>query len=156
MPWLCVDPGTTESAFVQYDDGKILGHGKIPNADLLSMLPQLANGSEVAIEMISHYGSGMAVGREVFETCLWIGRYIQAVAPKPVRLVIRREVKQYLCGSDRAKDGNIRQALIDKLGAPGVKKNPGATYGLAGDEWQALAVAVTASETTPAPENVRT
>ncbi len=38
---------------------------------------------------------------------------------------------------------NIRQALIDRFGPPGKKKAPGATYGLSGDMWSALAVAVT-------------
>ncbi|MBV8782506.1 MAG: hypothetical protein JO353_14005, partial [Phycisphaerae bacterium] len=48
----------------------------------------------------------------------------------------------------RAKDGNIRQALIDRFGptkerAIGKKKSPGPLYGMSGDCWSALAVAVT-------------
>ncbi len=57
------------------------------------------------------------------------------------------EVKIHLCNHPRAKDPNIRQALIDRFGAPGTKKNQGATYGLAGDMWSALGVAVTFAET---------
>jgi hypothetical protein len=60
-------------------------------------------------------------------------------------LVYRRDVKMFLCGSNRAKDGNIRQALLDLVGPQGTKKAPGPTYGLRGDEWAALAVAVTIS-----------
>jgi hypothetical protein len=41
----------------------------------------------------------------------------------------------------RAKDANIRQALIDKLGAVGTKKAPGPLYGISGHLWAALAVA---------------
>jgi hypothetical protein len=46
----------------------------------------------------------------------------------------------------RAKDQNIRQALIDRLGPPGTKKNPGPTYGVTSHMWSALAVAVTAHD----------
>ena len=54
----------------------------------------------------------------------------------------------HLCGHPRAKDPNIRQALLDRFGpgrekALGTKKAPGALYGIKGDEWAALAVAIT-------------
>jgi hypothetical protein len=151
---IAIDPGTTESAYVVYNPTatlKIPRFGKLPNQELLQVLPSLAldGGPEVAIEMIASYG--MAVGREVFETCLWVGRFIERLQPGLVRLVYRNEVKSHLCHSMKAKDGNIRQALIDKLGPQGKKKSPGPTYGISGDVWAALGVAVTACET-PAPE----
>lgn len=59
----------------------------------------------------------------------------------------RRAVKLHLCGSMRAKDGNIRQALVDRFGgqaqAVGTKKAPGPLFGLSSHRWSALAVAVT-------------
>lgn len=103
---------------------------------------------EMAIEMIASYG--MPVGREVFETCLWIGRFIEAWGG-PYTLVYRRDVKLHLCGQARAKDGNVRQAIIDRFGgkqsAIGNKKTPGPLYGVSGDVWQALAVAITFADT---------
>jgi hypothetical protein len=57
--------------------------------------------------------------------------------------ITRGEVKVHVCNSKKAKDANVRQALIDRLGKPGTKKAPGPTYGIAGDVWAALAVAVT-------------
>ncbi|MGH7470493.1 MAG: hypothetical protein ACRENP_21315 [Longimicrobiales bacterium] len=57
----------------------------------------------------------------------------------------------HLCKNPKAKDQNIRQALIDLLGAPGTKKNPGPTYGISGDAWSALAIAVTARDQLGAP-----
>ena len=46
----------------------------------------------------------MAVGREVFETCLWIGRFVEAwYEPDAVQLVYRRDVKLHLCGSARGQ-----------------------------------------------------
>ncbi len=153
---LAIDPGSAESAFVQYSNETILGHGKLPNAEMLAMLPQLASGNSVAVEAVASYG--MAVGREVFETCFMIGRLMQAAltSVSSVRLVYRAEVKSHLCKSQKANDSNIRAALIDRLGAPGTKRAPGGTFGIKGDCWSALGIAVTASETTPEPGNVRT
>jgi hypothetical protein len=93
--------------------------------------------------MIASYG--MAVGREVFETCVWIGRFAE-IARQPVQLVYRRDVKLHLCHSPRAKDANVRQALIDRLGPQGTKKNPGPTYGMKSHLWAALAVGVYAMD----------
>ena len=94
--------------------------------------------------MVASYG--MAVGKEVFETVRWVGRFQQAWRdPDAVRLVYRKDVKLHLCGSPRAKDTNIRQALIDLLGPRGTKKNPGPTYGVSSHAWAALGVAVTAA-----------
>jgi len=89
----------------------------------------------------------MPVGREVFDTCVWIGRFYAATLPKERATLFRRDEKIFLCGSMKAKDANIRQALIDLWGgkekAIGNKKEQGPLYGLHADEWSALAVAVT-------------
>lgn len=98
----------------------------------------------VAIEMISCYG--MPVGAEVFETCLWIGEFRAIMRPQPVTLCYRRDIKLHLCGTAKAKDSNVRQALIDRLGKPGTKKDPGPTYGVTSHMWSALAVAVYAAD----------
>jgi len=149
---LAIDPGPAESAYVLWDGSRILDKGKVPVGAIDWYLIRDSQADRVAIEMIASYG--MPVGKEVFETCLWIGRYIERADPKPTRLVYRAEVKMHLCKSMKAKDGNIRQALIDRLGAPGKKASPGVTYGVSGDVWAALAVAVTAWET-PWPEEGR-
>ena len=147
MTVLAIDPGPTESAFVRWDGMKILDKGKIGNLDLLGCLSsEAARPPFLAIEMIACYG--MAVGKEVFETCVWIGRFserwIDTVKNEDAVTRIKRgEVKMHLCHSMKAKDGNIRQALIDRLGAPGTKKAPGVTFGVSGDVWAALGVAVT-------------
>jgi len=95
----------------------------------------------VAIEMIASYG--MPVGADVFETCTWIGRFEEAyVHADLMARYFRKDIKLHLCGSNRARDSNVRQALIDLLGPAGVKKNPGPTYGIKKDMWAALAVAV--------------
>jgi hypothetical protein len=137
---LAIDSGTTQSAFVQFDESKnlIVDHGILPNPEMR----QILIGREydlVALEMIASYG--MPVGASTFETCVWIGRFIE-VARTESRLVYRKDIKMYLCGSMRAKDGNVRQALIDLIGEQGTKKNKGPTYGISSHSWAALAVAV--------------
>jgi len=85
----------------------------------------------------------------VFDTCVWIGRFLEACFTpghnKPV-LVYRRDVKLHFCHDSRAKDSNIRQAILDKFGgraaAIGKKKTPGPLYGIKGDMWSALAIAL--------------
>jgi hypothetical protein len=91
---------------------------------------------------------GMAVGAEVFDTVLWAGRFAEAARRVPVVMLPRRAVKLALCGDSRAKDANIRQALLDRFGgsaAVGRKAAPGPLYGISRDVWSALAIAVTYS-----------
>jgi len=106
----------------------------------------------VAIEMVASYG--MAVGAPVFETCVQIGRFIEVAGPEAagtVHLVFQKQTRMHLCGSMRAKETNIRQALLDRFGPVGTKKAPGPLYGVKSHIWSALAVAVTASETKEIP-----
>lgn len=139
MKILAIDPGPTESAYVQFDGFGIIGKGKVPNDRMLAIIG-IAYDHELVCEMIACYG--MAVGAEVFETCVWIGRYVEKAQGQMERIT-RGKVKMHLCHSMKAKDANIRQALIDRFGPPGKKANPGVTFGISGDMWAALAVAVT-------------
>lgn len=138
-----IDPGTHQSAIVQWDGEKIVRKMLVTNRDALLFCDVMPDQGRVAIEMIAAYG--MPVGRDVFETCVLIGRMEQILAGRGIEAtrVLRREVKMHLCASARAKDSNIRQALVDRLGAPGTKKNQGCTYGIKKDLWAALALAVT-------------
>lgn len=141
MTTLAIDPGTTESAYIVWD-GRMIRGGMMENAQLLAEIRGGLGASKdnAAIEMVASYG--MPVGKETFETVLWIGRFYERLHEVvPTELIYRKDVKIHLCGSMKAKDGNIRQALIDKHGAPGTKKAPGKTYGISGHIWQALAVA---------------
>jgi hypothetical protein len=135
-----VDPGTDKSAFAIFDGRQVISHGIYENEHFLSH--GLWSRRHVFCEMIASYG--MAVGASVFETCVWIGRFVEtaAVSGGYVTRVFRKDIKLHLCQSPRAKDGNVRQALIDRLGPQGTKKAPGPTYGIKSHEWAALAVAV--------------
>lgn len=152
MTILAIDPGDKRSAYCVFDrhEGPV-EFQKIDNAELLDRVAHARTSStrwnkidHVAIEMIASYG--MPVGAEIFETCVMIGRIVQAWNG-PHTLVYRRDVKLHLCGVPRAKDSNIRQALIDLYGgkdaAIGKKSSPGCLFGMSGDEWSALAIAET-------------
>lgn len=137
------DPGPTVSGWVLYNSGRVIDSGVADNHDLLRWVQNGQGADTLAIEMIA--GMGMTVGQTTFETVRWIGRFQQAWSyPEAVHLVYRRQVKQFLCGNQQAKDTNIRQALIDLLGPLGVKAKPGPTYGVKSHAWAALAVAVCA------------
>lgn len=140
---LAIDPGPVKSAFVRWDGERVIECAWIDNADVRETI-RMCWQSQIAIEMIASYG--MAVGADVFQTCVEIGRMVEA-AGGCVSLVFRRDVKLHLCGSARAKDPNVRQALLDRFGPVGTKKAPGPLYGVKSHIWSALAVAVTASET---------
>jgi hypothetical protein len=137
-----IDPGPVESALVEWDGRVIVNAIHQPNEFILERLMNAwARTVPLVIEKMACYG--MAVGAEVFETVYWSGRFAQAYTPGGTYRITRGEVKMHLCHSMKAKDGNIRQALIDRFGVQGTKKNPGPLYGVSGDLWAALAVAVT-------------
>ena len=141
MKIFAIDPGPVESAFVIWDGSTILDKGKVPSERILPLLGIHERDCHIVCEMVACMG--MPVGAEVFETVIWIGRYLEKLQGNMERIK-RGEVKMHLCHSMRAKDSNIRQALIDRFGAPGKTASPGVTFGLSGDMWAAFAVAVTA------------
>lgn len=147
---LAIDPGPERSAYVVYDGARVVEHAIAPNRDVLLVVGYRDLGAtRLVVEMIASYG--MAVGHEVFETCIWIGRFMERWMG-PVERLVRRDVKMHLCGNNSAKDSNVRAALLDKFGpgkkkAVGTKANPGPLYGIKADEWAALALAVTFDET---------
>lgn len=140
-----IDPGPVESAVVLFDGQKILHADEIASAGLTGFI--VMAGCAVACEHLQCFG--LAVGREVFETAYWIGeiRHCCAMNGLDFHRVYRSEEKMTLCQNMRAKDANIRQALLDRFGgkdvAIGKKAAPGPLYGVTGDMWSALAVAIT-------------
>ena len=150
MRILSIDPGTTKSAYVLWDfqKEKLLQCGIEENKKMLTVLEKIQKKYcqvEFKIEMVGHYGTGMPAGKSIFETCIWIGIFIASWGCAKTfmdHLVLRKTIVSHICGSSRAKDSNVRQALIDRFGSPGTKKKPGKLYGVKKDIWSALALAV--------------
>jgi hypothetical protein len=143
---LAIDPGPDESAFVFTDGEHVSKRGKIPNEKLMAIIKDNPWCEAIVAEQVACYGK--PVGKEVFETVFWTGRFCEA-SPRPFHRLERRIVKMHLCHETKGvNDAVIRQALIDRFGpgkdaAIGTKKQPGPLFGITKDQWQALALAVT-------------
>ena len=137
---LAIDPGLTESGFVVWNGVAAVDFGIETNENILERIG--ATKTPIVCEMVASYG--MAVGRSVFETCVWIGRFQQAceATSSAWNTMFRLDVKLHICRSSKAKDSNIRQALIDRLGEVGTSKNKGPLFGVKSHIWAALALAV--------------
>ncbi len=143
---LGIDPGPEQSAWFLWDAERNTGlaRGYDHNLEVLSMLllyPTWGKTVNFVCEAVRSYG--MPVGAPVFDMCMWIGRFWQAVDPAPFHLVPFQDVRAYLCRSTKAKDGNMRLSLIEQFGPVGTKKKPGPFYGVSNHIWSAAGVAIT-------------
>lgn len=151
-----IDPGNINSAYAVMQtrtdqDYELLEFGKHTNKECMAKMLDWAEGDfqpdVIVIERVASYG--LAVGKEVFETCEWIGRFSQE-GEKYIKVdyIYRKDEKITICGSMKAKDSNIRQALIDRFATKdfkngkGSKNDPDYFYGVSKDCWAAIAVAV--------------
>ncbi len=150
---LAIDAGNVQSGYVIMDalTYKPLEHGKTINAEILDIISRKPHVDVVVLEMVAHYGTGMPAGATVFDTCVWIGRFTQAAVQCGIHVerIYRREEKIAICGSMKAKDANIRQALIDRFAqfdfknGKGRRGNEDFFYGFANDEWAAFSCGTT-------------
>lgn len=140
---LAIDPGPTQSAYVVWDGNTIVAKYIDHNEKLIKILSDYPHTYyPLAVEKIVSYG--MSVGESVFSTVFWAGRFCQAWNGEHF-LIPRLTVKQHLCHDSRAKDSNIRQALIDRF-EPDLKprcRPKEKLKGLKNDLWAAFALAVT-------------
>ena len=149
---LAIDPSNKEhTAYVVIDSNnyKPVKFGMCDSETMIKILDSYYNDTEledVAIEMVASYG--LPVGKDVFETCVFIGRMIEHC--KKYAYVYRKDVKLNLCGrTQKVNDPVVRQALINRFAnfdfknGKGSKKNNDFFYGFKGDIWSAYSVGVT-------------
>lgn len=164
---LAIDPGNTHSGYALIDTETCqpINAGKTDNDQLRRLVytwTLLGMYDRAAIEMIKSYG--MSVGATVFDTCVWVGRYAEIVdahtSTGAAELVPRLTVKLHHCGTGKAKDGNVIQALVDRFTpgqrnrGKGTKADPGWFHGFADDVWQAYALAVVLADQIEGREGV--
>lgn len=142
---VAIDPGSEKSGVVVWDAEKQtrIESYVIDNIDLIVWIRRLHPALFcVAIEQIRGYG--IVAGNDTFDTCQWSGRFQEAHEQRggTVYMLPRKDIKKHLCGNITTNDKYIRAALIDRLGEPGTKKNPGPLFGISGHLWSALAVAI--------------
>lgn len=151
---LAIDPGNVQSAYCLIDEEyRIIEAAKAPNIEVQQAIDRIAQNDdvEVVIEKVACYG--MPVGKEVFDTCEWIGRFAEQLhnywPGYEAKYIYRQEEKKLICHSMTAADSNIRRALIDRFAkfdfknGKGTKKEPDFFYGFKADMWAAFAVGVT-------------
>lgn len=115
---LALDPGNVFSGWsiIDRDSLKPLQFNKTENRELARMIiSDELEFDEFVTERVRSYG--MAVGREVFMTCEWTGRFVQLALGRgvPVSYIHRKDEKMHICGDSRAKDANLRRALIERF-----------------------------------------
>tara|TARA_R100001510_G_scaffold55168_1_gene58725 strand:+ start:43 stop:561 length:519 start_codon:yes stop_codon:yes gene_type:complete len=110
--WIGLDPGTTKTGWVVFNpkDETVLHAGHDPNEFVMNLLE--CGGPKDKIIMECFAAQGMPLGESSIETVRWEGRFIERARTEVCR-ISRREIKILICNSARAKDANIRQALVD-------------------------------------------
>lgn len=135
-----IDPGTTQSGWIVIIDGQPTEFAVEPNDVVINRL-RIGTGTDiVVIEEVQPYG---ITGKEILRTVRWTGAFAEAAFPARVAWRTRHMVLLHICGSIRAKDGDVRSTLIDRWGGPGAEKKGGPLYGMKAHIWQAFAVGIT-------------
>jgi hypothetical protein len=125
---LSVDPGDTVSAWVisrpwKMCEGKrtpfrVMSFGRMKNQNLRNHLGRVSAEDRkdvlMVIEMLRT--RGMPTANQEFETCVQIGMFRKLWLPGKWSYAFRGDIKLCLCGVTRAKDSNVRTALIELWG----------------------------------------
>lgn len=159
---LSLDTGTLHTGYsiTRHKKNKppeVLDCGISMNGDIKYLI---CGGNSDAIVMENFQCMGMPVGLSTFNSAVWLGRFIEASLTLDGRelvwLMHRSAVKVEICGTPRAKDANIRQAIIDmypdnigggKCPQVGTSKQRGPLYGVTSHVWSALALAISFDKT---------
>jgi hypothetical protein len=146
MNVIAIDPGYRQSAFLEYDGQRVIGHGIEANDQLLADMAASKKQAVLVIEEMQIF-AGHGVGKEVFDSVFWSGRFAQVWTPRPFERLLRSKVRAHL-GASKGGDAAVRQALIERFGpyredAIGKKATPGPLFGITSHEWSALAIGVT-------------
>ena len=128
---LGIDPGNELSAYClcNYDLTPI-EFGKIPNGELIDKVISLINNNKMQSVAVEHIqGYGMPVGKEVFETCYFIGKICDRIerntSIKNIRRIYRKDEKLAIVGNLKANDTIIRHTLIDMFAKHDLKNGKG-------------------------------
>ena len=166
MQILAIDPGTTRTAYCMMTEApSVISAADVENEIVLRLVEDRDYDQMVVecMEARNLSAAGQAIGQSTYETCIWIGRFIQAAAirGKPVARVYRSEERSLLVptkknklpqppkGTGSTTDAKIRATLIalfakhDKKNGKGTRRNKDMFYGFQGDMWAAFAVGYT-------------
>ena len=117
MTVLSIDPGTTMSGYSLVGPAyEVIDAGKVDSGDIGQLIRSI-NPSVVCVESMQSYGA--SVGREIFETCFWIGEYrhVCRQCGIPFHLYPRPEYARAIAGVQKVTDSVLRQALLLRFGS---------------------------------------
>lgn len=144
-----IDPGAKQSGLVEWNPvaKAVMYKGILDNDHIPFCICSAPPKSIVAIEQLRGYG--LRVGNDTFDSIFWSGRFAQAAKSSgmPFFMLPRADICNHLTDNPKCGDKGIRDALIDRYGQQGSRKEPGRLYGIKSHLWAALAVAVVAGET---------
>jgi len=154
MKVLAIDPGSSKSAYVVYDieNKSLVTFGIDENEVLIKRVKKLHSFVPfMLVEQVKNYG--MLIGDTLLMTVFWSGRFVESWGGDAFSLIPRKTIVTSLCGNARAKDKNVRRAILDRFStasrggfgkepALGNKSHPGPIYGVSKDVFSALALAL--------------
>lgn len=158
--YLGIDPSDRGFNAVALQDNSIIGHWKMEStnplgSDLETAVREVVLGCWknchdfeeppicLAIEAIKHITPGMswpALCPTMRMEGALSATFWQKFAVIPMFLT-RQEIKMNLLGTVTGKDSDVRAYLLQDIGEKGTKAKPGPLYGLAKDDFAALAAA---------------
>lgn len=152
MNILALDVGTERTAYTLLNSNyEILSSDIISNEELLIEIKKMKEFANIFVfEEFASYG--MPIGKTTMEAIKWNGRFIQKALDcgyKEIVPMLRKDVKINLCQTMKAKDTNIRVALVERYAkhdfkrGKGTKDNPDVLYGFKKDMYSSLAIATT-------------
>ena len=155
---LAIDPGPERSALVEFDADRFrYVRAAYAVNERIRFAVFKSRADRALIEYTPPYtqrvkGTGHAyVPKEILQTAFESGRMVEAWeqshGPGDWGLINRTTIRRWLLGHTQGGDPEIRAAICDRFGvtaktAKGTKKEPGPLYGIKGDLWAALAVAI--------------
>lgn len=119
---LAIDPGTSKTGYTILDQETMvpIRFAKIPNEEMLELLKTLVEDHPLVANVVCEFpvARGQMAGNDLFATIEYAGRYHQICEDLgvPFHKFDRKDVKMTVCGNNRAKDPQVRQALIDLYG----------------------------------------
>lgn len=120
---LALDPGNTQTGWVSVEpDESEMGHMQVSgfgNADNTAIRHEMhrlrAYHKSMLMLIEVPKPRGQPTASEEMETLIEIGRFLQMWSG-PYSYVFRQPTKIHICGTSKATDANVRQALVDRFG----------------------------------------
>jgi len=124
---VAIDPGNEKSGWVRFriDPSMlprvdIVAFGKTPNVELLELTRQWGEEPDSVLAIETPKPRGEAFMVQTVETCVYVGRFVQAWGNERWSYVHREDVKYHLVHRVISRDRDVRRALNELYGGESV------------------------------------